>query len=83
MVRCIVTCTLSLLVVSLAAEAQPAGKVYQIGILAADTASSASTTGFMEVFQQANLQGIPCLVSFEWIILIFSSLNVHVNEADH
>jgi len=52
MVRCIVTCTLSLLVVSLAAEAQPAGKVYRIGILAADTASSASTTGFMEVFQQ-------------------------------
>jgi hypothetical protein len=52
MVRCIVTFTLSLLVVPLAAEAQPAGKVYRIGILSADTASGASTTGFMEVFRQ-------------------------------
>jgi len=46
----IVTFTLSLLVVSLAAGAQPAGKVYRIGILAAGTASS--TAGVMEVFRQ-------------------------------
>ena len=31
----------------------------------------------------ANLQCMPWVASFEWIMLIFGSLSVHVNEADH
>jgi putative ABC transport system substrate-binding protein len=49
MVRCIVTSTLSLFVVSLAAEVQPPGKVSRIGLL-----MLGSSTGFssrLEVFQ--------------------------------
>ena len=48
--RCIVTFALSLCMVSLAAEAQPAGKVYRIGIL--QTGTAADTARFREVFSQ-------------------------------
>jgi putative tryptophan/tyrosine transport system substrate-binding protein len=46
----IVTLTFSLLMMSLAAEAQPAGKVYRLGILAGGTAASAPAN--WEMFRQ-------------------------------
>jgi putative tryptophan/tyrosine transport system substrate-binding protein len=50
MVRCIVAFTLSLFVVSLAAEVQPAGKVSRIGLLIPGSSSSFSSR--IEVFRQ-------------------------------
>jgi putative ABC transport system substrate-binding protein len=50
LMRCIVTFTLSLFVVSLAAEAQPAGKVSRIGLLISGSSSGFSSR--IEVFRQ-------------------------------
>jgi putative ABC transport system substrate-binding protein len=50
MVRCIVTFTLRLCMVSLVAEAQPAGKVPRIGLLIPGSSSSFSSR--IEVFRQ-------------------------------
>src|SRR6266581_5538041 len=59
-VGCLVTLTLSLLAVPLAAEAPPVGKVYRLGILSGTTASITAGSINQEVFRQG-LRELGCV----------------------